>query len=246
MLAGTTKNNQSIFEVKNRVTDYICPKIVKVYNLDEILATDIPSAVFTDDVSSVLMFRGLEKDEETTGIQTIKTYRNDGVAINKSTFEPSRLVTRAEYVKMLVRSLSCRYAFLGTDSGFNDVNKDAWYAEYITFGVKNGWMGGYSDGGFHPDAPITRAEAAKILSNAIKLEKNPNGVSSFVDVPNNSVFNPYIEALKDNKIILMILIEISHVQKYLVSSIRRSLVDRDNIYPRNSLPKEGNFYIITL
>jgi large repetitive protein len=201
MLAGTTKNNQSIFEVKNRVTDYICPKIVKVYNLDEILATDIPSAVFTDDVSSVLMFRGLEKDEETTGIQTIKTYRNDGVAINKSTFEPSRLVTRAEYVKMLVRSLSCRYAFLGTDSGFNDVNKDAWYAEYITFGVKNGWMGGYSDGGFHPDAPITRAEAAKILSNAIKLEKNPNGVSSFVDVPNNSVFNPYIEALKDNKII---------------------------------------------
>ena len=62
-------------------------------------------------------------------------------------------------------------------------------------------MDGYSDGGFHPDASITRAEVAKILSNAIKLEKNPNGTFSFSDVFATSDFTPYIEALKDNKII---------------------------------------------
>ena len=62
-------------------------------------------------------------------------------------------------------------------------------------------MSGYPDGTFHPDPPITRAEVAKILVNAIKLEKNPNGTSSFADVAATSDFAPYIEALKDNKII---------------------------------------------
>jgi S-layer homology domain len=200
ILAGTTKDNQSIFELKNRFTDYICPKIVKVYNLDEIRAIDIPTTTFTDDVTSVLMFRGLEQGEEING-QTFLTDKRFGISINDESFEPTRLVTRAEYVKMLVRSLSCRYKFIGTDSGFSDVNQSEWYAEYIAFAVKNGWTNGYSDGGFHPDAPITRAEAAKILSNAIRLEKNPNGTSSFRDVAPTDIFTPYIEALKDNKII---------------------------------------------
>lgn len=62
-------------------------------------------------------------------------------------------------------------------------------------------MNGYADGTFHPDAPITRAEAAKILTNAIHLEKNPNGTSSFTDVTPTDTFAPYIEALRDNKII---------------------------------------------
>lgn len=36
--------------------------------------------------------------------------------------------------------------------------------------MKNGWVDGYEDGTFRPDAPITRAEAAKILARAIKLD----------------------------------------------------------------------------
>lgn len=102
---------------------------------------------------------------------------------------------------MLVRSLSCRYTFVGTDSKFPDVEKDKWYAEYITFAVKNGWINGYSDGTFRPNANITRAEAAKILARAIKLKIQPRTRSSFEDVPEKSVFVPYIETLKSNKII---------------------------------------------
>jgi S-layer homology domain len=200
ILAGTTKNNQSIFELKNRVTDYICPKIVKVYDERDILASDVPSTQFTEDVKSVIMFRGLEQGEETDG-QTFLADKRFGISINDQMFEPSRDVTRAEYVKMLVRSLSCRYAYIGTDSGFNDVDQDKWYAEYITFGVRNGWMNGYDDGGFHPDAPITRAEAAKILTNAIKLQTSSSS-SSFIDVTDTSDFTPYIEALRSNKILL--------------------------------------------
>lgn len=39
-----------------------------------------------------------------------------GVVNNVRAFEPYRTVTRAEYVKMLVRSLSCRYTYMGTDT----------------------------------------------------------------------------------------------------------------------------------
>lgn len=78
---------------------------------------------------------------------------------------------------------------------------DMWYAEYITFAAKNGWINGYSDGTFRPDAPITRAEATKILARSIKLPIIPRTTSSFDDVPNTSVFVPYIETLKAKKII---------------------------------------------
>lgn len=102
---------------------------------------------------------------------------------------------------MLVRSLSCRYAYVGVDSNFPDVSSTQWYAEYITFAVKNGWINGYADGDFRPDAPITRAESAKILANAIKLTSATKFASSFKDVPKDSTFVPYIEILKNKKII---------------------------------------------
>jgi hypothetical protein len=91
--------------------------------------------------------------------------------------------------------------FVGTDTKFSDVNRDMWYAEYIAFAVENEWINGYSDGTFRPDALITRAEAAKILARSIKLRISPRTISTFIDVPNSSVFVPYIESLRDSNII---------------------------------------------
>lgn len=76
-----------------------------------------------------------------------------------------------------------------------------WYAEYITFAAKNGWINGYNDGTFRPNAPITRAEVAKILARSIKLKIPPRTESTFEDVPDESVFVPYIETLKSKNII---------------------------------------------
>ncbi len=84
---------------------------------------------------------------------------------------------------------------------FKDTDKNMWYAEYIAFAVKNDWITGYSDGTFRPNALITRAEAAKILARAIKLRIPPRTFSSFLDVPNTNVFVPYIESLREKRII---------------------------------------------
>lgn len=79
---------------------------------------------------------------------------------------------------------------------------DRWYAEYITFAVKNKWIDGYIDGTFRPDAMITRGEAAKILANAIHLSGQTRKEDvPFIDIHSQSEFAPYIVALAENDII---------------------------------------------
>jgi S-layer homology domain len=94
---------------------------------------------------------------------------------------------------MVVRSLSCRYEYEGVDSGFDDVPRDNWAAPYITFAKKNGWIDGYDATHFAPNAPITRAEVAKILATAIRLNA-PKHTSD------SDEFSPYIRALRSAKI----------------------------------------------
>ena len=195
----TTSSGQKIYNLSGRITDYICPAIVQAYPYNELVVQDISNSSFQDDISALMMFRGMEKDEMNLG-QTYEEYKKYGVVNNVTQFQPSRNVTRAEFVKMLVRSLSCRYTYLGTDTGFSDVDQNQWYAEYIKFAVENKWINGYKDGTFRPNAPITRDEAAKILARAIQLDTSnmKSANSSFSDVPNTSEFIPYIETLKSH------------------------------------------------
>ena len=196
----TTPSGQKVYNLSNRITDYICPAIVQAYPYNELVVQDISNSPFQDDIAALMMFRGMEKDEMNLG-QTYEEYKKYGVVNNVTQFQPSRNVTRAEFVKMLVRSLSCRYTYLGKDTPFPDVDKNIWYAEYIKFAVENKWINGYKDGTFRPNAPITRDEAAKILTRAIQLDtQNSNTTTSFSDVPASSEFIPYIETLKSHGI----------------------------------------------
>ena len=196
----TTPSGQKVYNLSNRITDYICPAIVQAYPYNKLVVQDISNSPFQDDIAALMMFRGMEKDEMNLG-QTYQEYKKYGVVNNVAQFQPSRNVTRAEFVKMLVRSLSCRYTYLGTDTGFSDVDQNQWYAEYIKFAVENKWINGYKDGTFRPNAPITRDEAAKILTRAIQLDtQNSNTTTSFSDVPASSEFIPYIETLKSHGI----------------------------------------------
>lgn len=63
---------------------------------------------------------------------------------------------------------------------FTDLNVTAWYHEAVDFVLTNGMMGGYGNGSFGPNAPLSRAQLCQILYNA---EGKPAiGPSSFTDV----------------------------------------------------------------
>lgn len=194
-----TEEGYKIYTLGNRITDYICPQIVQVYEDTEVNIWDFQTEGASDSVKSTVMFRGIEKNG-LDGPSAFYFNKKSWVTMNDGLFEPERDVTRAEYIKMIIRSLSCRYEFMWTESGFPDVDSNFWYSEYITYAVKNGWIHGYEDGNFYPNKSITRAEAAKILANAIRLSSPEKDASSFTDVSADNIFLKYIESLRETNV----------------------------------------------
>ncbi len=95
------------------------------------------------------------------------------------TFKPSANMTRAEATKMIAVLVNDGSNF-GTSktTKFKDANDD-WYSEAINYVVQKGFIDGYSDGTFKPNAKITRAEFAKMISGYIK--DNSTSKDSFAD-----------------------------------------------------------------
>ncbi|MHB8170308.1 MAG: S-layer homology domain-containing protein [Thermincolia bacterium] len=95
----------------------------------------------------------------------INTAKSAGV-INgyaDGSFKPDKAVTRVELLKMVVTATGLKVEYEQGD--FKDA-KGHWAEKYIATATKAGIVGGYSDGSFKPDAPVTRAEAAKIIAIA--------------------------------------------------------------------------------
>lgn len=73
-------------------------------------------------------------------------------------FNPNGLITREEFIKMLVLGFSLPMD--GATCNFTDVNKDAWYCEYIAAAQRLSLVLGNSDGIFGVGKYITREEMA--------------------------------------------------------------------------------------
>ena len=85
---------------------------------------------------------------------------------NDGTFKPNNSITRAEFVKIFNK-----YFGLTKTSGkvFNDT-KNHWAKIEIDIAVTNGVCNGVSETEFRPNDPITREQAAKMISNYMKLD----------------------------------------------------------------------------
>lgn len=87
---------------------------------------------------------------------------------------PDRPITRAEWIALIHHIAPYREQ---ADVGFTDVSSDAWYVPAVSAAVAAGYITGYEDGSLKPDDPISRQEAAVILSRvgADRLEKDREG-----------------------------------------------------------------------
>ena len=95
------------------------------------------------------------------------------------TVQPNGQITRAEATTIFFRLLTdeSREANLTRTNRYADVAADAWYNTAVSTMTKAGIVDGYPDGTFRPDAPITRAEMAKIISLFAKLDKSESRFS---------------------------------------------------------------------
>ena len=80
-------------------------------------------------------------------------------------FYPNSPITRAEFI-----AIAMRFANGGEITGevsFTDVNPDSWYYESVVGAVQYGWIIGYGNGLFAPNASITRAEVTTIANRML-------------------------------------------------------------------------------
>lgn len=74
---------------------------------------------------------------------------------------------------MLVRALSCNIdddsISTHSKSSFLDVGETSEFLPYIEYATEQGWISGYPDGTFKPNALVSQKEALKILAKAIDL-----------------------------------------------------------------------------
>jgi len=90
---------------------------------------------------------------------------NEGIVSGYSerNFLPNNHITRAEFLKISLLNLS--YTVYPVQSaGFSDVSANDWYFSYVTFARSKGFVSGYTDGSFHPNDEITRAEAVTMIT----------------------------------------------------------------------------------
>lgn len=110
-------------------------------------------------------------------------------------YEPNRAITRAEFT-----AIAMRFAQVDTSGAdiFPDVKADDWFYEVVVSAVTYGWVNGYADGTFRPNATITRAEVTAIVNrmlgrsaDKVYVDAHADKLTQFTDV------SPYYWAYYD-------------------------------------------------
>lgn len=145
------------------------------YNL--LLEKDVPVTVSFTDVPADAWYA-----------EAVNTLASLGIikGIGDGQFAPNRTITRAEFTV-----IAMRFANVSADvtNPFTDIATNDWYYTAVTSAVSYGWINGYSDGSFRPQATITRAEVVTIVNRMLNRTADRNFVDSnataqFDDVPN--------------------------------------------------------------
>lgn len=118
----------------------------------------------TDKITELKTFEDVKEHKNKTAIEALAAR---GIINGKSEniFEPESTMTRAEFATIIVRALSLTS---NEKTAFTDVTESDWFYIYVNAAYENEIVNGVSESLFNPYAPITRQEAAVMLSRSAK------------------------------------------------------------------------------
>lgn len=98
------------------------------------------------------------------------------VAGYRGLFAPGRVVTRAEFAKLvsLARGLAPDYGA----SPFSDIKQGDWFHPVVSSAARAGLLAGFPDGTFRPHQPVTREQVAAIMARLLTLDGQVAGGSA--------------------------------------------------------------------
>ena len=168
---------------------------------DVVESTPIATSVVTEVTASVSSdFSDVPTSYEYA--EAVKYLHDKGIISgNNGQFFPSNTITRAELVKMVFGAAGTTLVIDGQNY-FSDVDPSSWQAKYANTAKVNKVIGGYTDGTFKPNNPITRAEAFKIVINTFHTEAlDMVSFPVFDDVPLDVWYAPYAAFAKTENLI---------------------------------------------
>lgn len=111
--------------------------------------------------------------------KTLDEWQDEGLidGYGDGSFQPNGTVTRAEFAKLVNRTLGFTAE---SEISFSDVTERDWFHAEVAKAVAAGYARG-SGGMFRPNQPVTRAEAAAMLARAAGLAANEKRADAFAD-----------------------------------------------------------------
>lgn len=115
-----------------------------------------------EDVKNTNIFNDI--DNHWAKNEILAMAKNGYVKGNNSMFRPNDTITRAEFVSMTVRVLGLNdEAKESNEASFKDVKDTDWFSKDVSLATSKGFIKGYSDNTFRPNAQITRQEIGTII-----------------------------------------------------------------------------------
>lgn len=168
---------RTMFLPDREITRFELLKMALLSSCKPYLNSTTGATLIFSDISPIA--RPLESDDRQERRQVIYTAVDEGIVdgYDDGTFRPDDSINRAEALKILMLAAApepLSDPFFQVPD-FPDVEPDQWFAPYVQLAAEYGIVEGYDDGLFHPERPITRAEAGKIMLLLMVTNPHVNG-----------------------------------------------------------------------
>ena len=114
---------------------------------------------------------------------------------SKSTFRPDENISRAALVKIVANYDNGGENPTAGDytdvAGFSDNSADAWFYHHVNYAAENGIIDGSKET-FRPGSAITRAEALKVILEALSVPSDSTKANPFSDVSSDAWYAEYV------------------------------------------------------
>ncbi|WP_019139355.1 S-layer homology domain-containing protein [Peptoniphilus timonensis] len=123
-------------------------------------------------------------EKEVKDIKEVKSFNQYVVGYPDGTFGPERNITRAEAVAMFTRLVRGKVETTPRTTRYSDSNNQ-WYSDSLNYATEKGYISGYTNGKFNPNANMTREEFAQMISKYVSenvKKAEGNTLISFKDV----------------------------------------------------------------
>ena len=107
--------------------------------------------------------------------------------------EPNSNITRGQLITIIYRMAGSPAVTAPASMPFNDTKAGTWYSDAVVWGVQNEIIGGYGNGLFGVNDPVTREQTAAIIARYAKscgvdTTADPSQLSTFSDSSSVSAY----------------------------------------------------------